>query len=60
MPNPEEDRQQDLNSALPDVPGPPVAERKRSAWALIALLVVLAVGVAIVTVAVISNGGSTP
>jgi hypothetical protein len=47
------------NSALPETPGPPVAERKRPAWVLIALLVVLVVAVAIVLVTVIPNGGIT-
>ncbi|HTK63612.1 MAG TPA: hypothetical protein VL595_14600 [Pseudonocardia sp.] len=56
MSNIEEERQ-DTDSALPATPPPATAERKRPAWVMIALLVVLAIAVAIILMSVIPNGG---
>lgn len=52
-----EEEHQDTDSALPGTPPPATAERKRPAWMMIALLVVLAVAVAIILMTVIPNGG---
>jgi hypothetical protein len=56
MSNAEEDHL-DTDSALPDTASPPVAERRRPAWAMIAVLVALAIVAAVVIMTVIPNGG---
>jgi hypothetical protein len=49
---------EDINTALPETPSPPMADRRWHSALVIGALIVLAVGMAALTLLVILHGGT--